>query len=137
MRILVVEDDFSSRTLLLRYLEKFGQCDVAVNGVEAIDAFDLARSQKAPYALICLDLNMPELDGISVLKEIRKREEALQIQGRDGVRVVITTGVEGKEILFEAFREGCEAFVRKPIDLREIGKELNALGFQSNSSASR
>ncbi len=63
MRILVVEDDFISRRLLCRFLERFGECDVAINGNEAVNAVEHALQAGAHYDLICLDIMMPEMDG--------------------------------------------------------------------------
>ncbi|MFW6242306.1 MAG: response regulator, partial [Thermodesulfobacteriota bacterium] len=71
MKILVVEDDFISRRILKEILTEHGDCDVVVDGDEAVQAFRLAREEGAPYQLICMDIMMPNKDGHEALQEIR------------------------------------------------------------------
>ncbi len=71
MKILLAEDDFASRKFMTNYLEKYGECDITVDGEEAVDAFMMALEDGEPYDLICLDVMMPVLDGYQALKAIR------------------------------------------------------------------
>lgn len=72
MRILIAEDDFASRKMLLKFLSTFGECDVTVDGMEAIDAYLMALEEDNPYDLVCLDVMMPIMDGYQALKNIRE-----------------------------------------------------------------
>jgi two-component system chemotaxis response regulator CheY len=128
MKTLVVEDDFVARKILQKMLSPFGQCDIAINGVEALEAFDLAHSESEPYDLICLDIRMPELDGHAALKELRNRESERGILGLDGVKIVMTTGLDDKESILSAFREGCEAYITKPIEREKLFAKLSSMG---------
>ena len=74
MRVLIAEDDFASRKFMLRFLSKYGECDVTVDGVEVVEAFKMALEAKEGYDLVCLDIMMPLQDGYQALKEIRKIE---------------------------------------------------------------
>ena len=74
MKILIVDDDALSRKVLGDMLEELGQCDIVSNGIEAIDFFMRSITQKDLYDLVCLDIIMPEIDGIQVLKKIRDIE---------------------------------------------------------------
>ena len=47
------------------FLSKYGECDITVDGMEAVDAFMMALEDKEPYDLICLDIMMPVMDGYS------------------------------------------------------------------------
>ena len=60
MKILIVDDDFTSRKILLKYLAEYGQCDVAVDGEEAVEVFKLALNEWEAYDLVCLDIMMPK-----------------------------------------------------------------------------
>lgn len=71
MRVLVAEDDIVSRKFLCKFLSRYGECDQAVDGMEAIDAYIAAVKDQKPYDLICLDIMMPKVDGIKALKTIR------------------------------------------------------------------
>ena len=56
MKILVAEDDFASRKFMAKYLQKYGDCDITVDGEEAVDAFLMATEDEEPYDLVCLDV---------------------------------------------------------------------------------
>ncbi len=127
MRTLIVEDDFSSRLLLQVYLSKFGECHIAANGREAIDAFQKAREQGWAYDLICLDIMMPEVDGLTALETIRKLELAAGIMSGAGVKIIMTTALKDSEHVIHAFNEMCDAYVTKPVDLRKLLKHIQDL----------
>lgn len=131
MRTLIVEDDFVSRRLIQRFLEPFGECDVAVNGKEALEAYRSARQQNAPYHLVCLDIMMPELDGHEVLKQIRAFEREQGLCGQDGVKVIMTTVRKDPKSVMQAFSEQCEAYLVKPIDRQKLYANLEKLGLTS------
>ena len=59
MKILLAEDDFVTRKFMASFLSKYGECDVTVDGMEAVDAFMLALEEGEPYDLVCLDIMMP------------------------------------------------------------------------------
>jgi two-component system chemotaxis response regulator CheY len=75
MRILIAEDDSIGRRLLQKYLSNYGECDIAIDGLEAIDSFLVGINENKRYDLICLDIMMPKLDGIKVLRAIRDIEK--------------------------------------------------------------
>jgi len=128
MKVLLVEDDFICRKILLTYFYKQSECecDVASNGSEAIEAFMLAKESGKPYDLIMLDIMMPEMNGQEVLKRIRNIEET---QGIAASRIVMTTGRTDSDNILGAFRHQCDGYLVKPIDfdkLRELISELKA-----------
>jgi len=128
MRTLVVDDDFISRKILVTLLSKYGQCDVAINGKEAIDAFKMAWDEKDKYDLICLDIMLPEINGQEVLKAIRHYEEQKKIVGSDGVKIIMTTALGDSDNIKAAFREQCEAYLVKPIEKQKLLDKLMQLG---------
>jgi two-component system chemotaxis response regulator CheY len=128
MKYLIVEDDFAARLLLQRYLSGYGDCDVAVDGHEAIEAFRQALDENEPYDLICLDIMMPAMDGRDALKEIRRIEREHGILGLDGVKVIMTTALGDSKNIMGSFREGCEAYIVKPIKKEKLLEEIENLG---------
>jgi two-component system, chemotaxis family, chemotaxis protein CheY len=73
-KILIVDDEFSARMLLLTLLRPHGECDVAVDGEEALKAVQQAFEANRPYELICLDIMMAGMDGQTCLRHIRSIE---------------------------------------------------------------
>ncbi len=128
MKCLIAEDDFAARKLLRTYLSDYGQCDVAVNGKEAVEAFRNAFEGSEPYDLVCLDIMMPCMDGHQALTAIRHIERERGIGGRDGVKVIMTTALHDSKNVMGAFREGCEAYIVKPIKKQELLEEIYELG---------
>lgn len=128
MRILVVEDDFISRRLLCRYLETFGECDVAVNGNEALAALRQALDAGDPYDLVCLDIMMPGLSGQETLQELRKLEAARGVAA--GTKVIMTTALEDQESVAKAFAAQADGYVTKPVDKRRFIETLKELGLE-------
>ena len=91
MRALIVDDDFYSRNMIHEILRPVAQCDIAVNGEEAIEAFRRGMKEGEPYDLICLDLLMPELDGQQALREIRAIEKEHEVAPQKESKVIVTT----------------------------------------------
>lgn len=117
MKVLIVEDDFTSRKLLQTILASYGDCDIAVNGKEAVDAFNVALAANTPYDLICMDIMMPEMDGQEALKKIRAIEREKGIRGADEVKVVMTTALDDPKNVVEAYyKGGATSYIPKPID---------------------
>jgi two-component system chemotaxis response regulator CheY len=128
LKTLIVEDEFVCRRLLQRLLSSYGECDIAVNGREALEAITLARHEQEPYDLVCLDIRMPAMDGYEALKAIRQEEAKLGIGGLKGVKVIMVTATNDSTNILQAFNTGCEAYAIKPIDRQKLLEQLKALG---------
>jgi two-component system chemotaxis response regulator CheY len=128
MRALIAEDDFTSRLMLQKLLAPYGESHVAVDGKEALDAFRAARQKRRPYDLVCLDIMMPEMDGQSVLREIRAIEEGAGISTGRGARILMTTALKDPKNVMTAFRELCDGYLVKPIDKTKLLKHLKEFG---------
>ena len=116
MKVLIAGDDFASRKFMLRFFEKYGECDVTVDGKEAVEAYKMAIECGEPYDLICLDIMMPEMDGHQALKTIRKIEEESDVAEDERVKIVMTTALSETRHVTKAFENGCTAYAGKPIN---------------------
>jgi len=128
MKSLVVEDDFTSRILLQEILSRYGDCHIAVNGKEAVSAFLMARNDGHSYDLICMDIRMPEMNGQEALNEIRAHEKAAGVSSSEGVKIVMTTGVDDPKSVMDAFYRLCDAYLLKPIDKAKVLDCMKELG---------
>lgn len=137
MKILIAEDDAISRRIIGKILSRFGTCDTAVNGAEAVEAFRLARQDGYPYDLVCLDIMMPDMDGQEALRKIRAVEKQAGIRGRREVKVIMLTALDDPRSVVEAFyRGGATSYLVKPIETEKLLAELQQLGLLKGEQAS-
>lgn len=128
MKTLIAEDEFINRKLISRLMSSYGDVDVTVDGEEVVNAFTLALDEGEPYDLLCLDIMMPVKDGLTALKEVRKIEEDRGISiGNGGVKIMMTTALSDSKHILGAFRDGCEAYIVKPLTRDKILVELQKL----------
>ena len=128
MKFLIVEDDFISRRILKELCINYGDCDIAVNGQEAIDSFRLAHESKRPYDLILMDIMMPIVDGMEALLCIRTLERKMDIPSPLAVKVIMTTALDDPRTVIKSYNE-CEAdsFIVKPLSRHKLSTELRKL----------
>jgi two-component system chemotaxis response regulator CheY len=124
MHILIVEDDFTSRRVLSRILESYGNCDVAIDGEEAVEAVRIAMENNAYYDLICLDIMMPKMDGHAALKAIRAIEEENGVLLGEGAKIIVTSALHDSKNVMAAFRSQCDGYIVKPYDKTKVTDEL-------------
>ncbi len=136
LKILIVEDEFISRTLLKEMLTPFGDCDVVMDGLEALDV--LAESYKLPgnnYDLVCLDIMMPKMSGHEVLREMRRIESERGLFGADTAKVFMVSALDDAKNIMEALVEGrCQAYLTKPISRARLEENLRQLKLIENVS---
>ena len=128
--ILLVEDNPDDAKLSLRAFKRNKMLNpivVARDGVEALD-FLFARGAyaeragKPPPTLIILDLKLPKLDGLGVLKAIRGDARTRLIP------VVVLTSSKEEQDLIQSYSLGANSYVRKPVDFTEFVEAVRLLG---------
>ena len=129
MRILIVEDDLSSRKFMYKFMSDYGDCDVTVDGIEALDAYLLALDENEVYDLVCLDIMMPKVDGVKVLKTIRELEKQRKIEDKNKTKIIMTTALNDVELVQSTFDIGCEAYATKPIDVKKLSGLMEKFNF--------
>jgi len=133
LKILIAEDDLASRKFLSKFLSQYGECDLVIDGLETIDAYMLSMRERNPYDLICLDIMMPKIDGVKVLKAIRDLERQKGILPEKRVKIIMTTALAEAELVQTAFDYGCEAYASKPIDTAKLLEVMVKLGLIEGS----
>ena len=128
MKCLITEDHLLTRRILKELLSPQFDCDIAVNGQEAIDSFQLAHDSKQPYDVIFMDIMMPVIDGMEALQCIRALERKMQIPHALAVKVIMTTALDDPHTVVKSFNV-CEAdsFIVKPISRQKLADELRKL----------
>lgn len=129
MKCLIVEDDFISKKVMEKIVEPIAVYDSADNGFIAFDLFIKAHNEEKPYDLILLDMMMPEMDGLSLLKKIRTFESENEENIKGEVKIIMTTALDDRKNVTSAFKMGCEAYIVKPIQKNKLFEEIKKLGF--------
>ncbi len=128
--ILLVEDDPDDEALTLRALRRGGIPHTIVvvrDGVEALDYLFgtgayAGREVAAMPQVVMLDLKLPRLDGLEVLRRIRADERIRLLP------VVILTSSDEERDRLEGYRHGANSYVRKPVDYDQFSEAIRQLG---------
>lgn len=128
--ILLVEDNPDDEVLTLRALRKHNiasEITVARDGVEALD-FLLGtgayaeRDTSAMPSLVLLDLKLPKVDGLEVLRRIRSDERTRLLP------VVVFTSSNEEQDVLECNTLGANSYIRKPVDFNQLSEVLRLIG---------
>jgi DNA-binding response OmpR family regulator len=121
MRVLVVEDEVDLARALAIGMRRDGYAvDTALTGGEALD-----KLTSTPYDIICLDLNLPDMDGREVCRHVRSAHH--QIDGTDRPRVIMLTARDALEDRVAGLDDGADDYLVKPFALPELLARLRAL----------
>ena len=123
IRILLVEDNADDETLTLRALKNIGDhilVEVARDGEEAVRR--LADDEQAVPNLVLLDLHLPKISGLEVLKRIREDERTAQIL------VVVLTSSDEPDDVRACYREHSNSYIHKPVSFGEFSEVVQRLG---------
>jgi CheY-like chemotaxis protein len=111
LNILLAEDDEMIEKITTFYLRRNGhEVDNAKNGMEAVNLFKVKQ-----YDVILMDIQMPEMDGLQAVKEIRRIEKDYLAKGHTTI-IAITTHPDKKECL----QAGADGFMQKPFCFDEL-----------------
>ena len=128
IRILLVEDNPDDVELTLRAFEKHNLANeiiVARDGEEAVDilfqSVKEGAKQQAPD-LILLDLKLPKMDGLEVLRQVKENPRTKVIP------VVILTSSKEENDLNESYRLGANSYIRKPVNFKKFTEVVIQLG---------
>jgi CheY-like chemotaxis protein len=129
-QILYAEDNLNDIELTLAAFKESNLAnpiDVVRDGTEALDYLfykgKYGNREKATPVFVLLDLKMPKMDGIEVLKILRKSEEYKNLP------VVMLTSSQMETDIFQSYQVGVNAFVVKPVDFNELVKAIKGIGY--------
>jgi two-component system response regulator len=126
--ILLVEDNPDDRALTMRALQKNQMLNpvlIAEDGVEALDML-LGSAAVAPVdpppALVLLDLKLPKIDGLEVLRKVRSDPRTRLMP------VVVLTSSKEEQDLVASYRLGANSYIRKPVEFTKFVEAVRQLG---------
>jgi two-component system response regulator len=130
VEILLVEDDPTDAEVMLRALKKAKLAHAVLwvkDGAEALEYLfssgKYLERGNAPPRLVLLDIKMPKVDGIEVLRQLRERDP-----NRGIAVVVLTSSAEDRDIE-QTYALGVNSYVVKPVDFETLSDEVARLGF--------
>lgn len=126
MKSLIVEDDYSSQLLLLGILGQFGQPEIASDGPEALTLFEETLAAGSSFDVVCLDINMPVMNGFKTLEQLRELERNYGVDSGAAARIIMTSALD------DEMRDGAQAlydgYLNKPIRKTALEALLHGLG---------
>jgi len=132
MKILIVEDEPTSREILSALLDPVGDCIAAEDGLQAVNAFKEAMSAHDPFNLIIMDIMMPNASGHEAVRNIRQIEQDNNIKTQDMVKIIMVTALgDQKNVAHAFFKGGAVSYIVKPVDKKKLYSELEKLGIIS------
>ena len=121
LKILVVDDEELAAEHTRLVLDEAGiKADMAFSGPEALSMLEVAHTKQEHYNLVLLDWKMPDMDGIEVAKEIRKRYD-------NETTVIILTSFDWDEIVDKALHVGVDSFLAKPLFASNVVDEFERI----------
>jgi len=129
MIILIAEDDDGHAELIKEGLEESGICNKIVRFSNGEDAWHFlsgkggkkSRDKNKNYLLL-LDINMPKMDGVEVLKRMKSDEELKEIP------VMMLTTTDDPREVEACYKLGCNMYITKPVDFMKFAETLKRLG---------
>ncbi len=133
LSVLVAEDNEINALLMRSLLTRLGHhAVIATNGEAALESWLAAKSAGAPYDLLLMDIQMPQLDGIDTTRRIRSLEAGQPGRRTPILALTANTLVEDRYACFEA---GMDGFLIKPLDREKLAEALAGLAASRHISA--
>jgi CheY-like chemotaxis protein len=127
--ILIAEDDEGHTTLIIKNLKRAGLANPIItfkDGSEILDFLmyrgDAPHRLRGTHYLLLLDIRMPKVDGIEVLRQLKKDEELCKMP------VIILTTTDDPREVDECYKLGCSSYITKPVDYEEFVEVIKKLG---------
>ena len=133
MRILIVDDNYTSRSQIKAVFGQYGDCDCAPDGDIALSLFVAAHQEKIPYDIITMDIDMPDVKGDQIVQKIRQWEKSNQIYQNSYSKeasIIMVTALSMKDNILSSFKSGCEAYIVKPITKVKVEAILEDIKMQ-------
>ncbi len=128
MKVLIVDDVELNARLLGRLFYGIAECELVDSGAAALSATVKALETGDHYDLICLDIMMPGMDGITCLKKIREIESIPKFSGQNPAKILMVTTLKDEASVVQSIQSGCDGYLVKPVDKYTLHNQLKKIG---------
>lgn len=112
LKTLIIDDEIQGYACIKSML---GVCDIVESGLIGVEYAETALKIKSYYNLILLDVVIPDLDGIEVIRKIRDLEKSYNIKSSSEAKIVVVSSRRDEPTILEAFRNGATGWIDKPV----------------------
>lgn len=128
MKSLVIDDQVTARMLLKCLLEDLGPVAEGTSATSGISTYRAALRSDKPFDLVCVDLGLPDRNGLEVVREIRAAEAAQGMMPGDGAKVLVITASDDPLHEDAARGQRVDAFLKKPLSYDVLKDALQRAG---------
>jgi two-component system, chemotaxis family, chemotaxis protein CheY len=132
MKTLVVDDEFVALSKMTGILSAFGECDAATSGEQAYEMYAKALGSAHPYELVTIDIEMPGMDGLTLLATMCEEEVRRQAYSAKKVMISAASSVDNVR---NAALNRCNAFLVKPVKKQALLQKLLEMGMIQEAQA--
>jgi len=131
MKVLIIDNDLESRRTLQRLLLNIcTECVRAGRAEKGLEVFEMAIEDEKPFDLITLDMELPDINGIELLDNLRFLEDENEIPEDKKSKILMVATQGNQKIIDQAFAAGCNEYLIKPIKKQKLHGLLQKIGIE-------
>ncbi|MDA3851171.1 MAG: response regulator [Spirochaetaceae bacterium] len=127
MKILVVDDEYVALSRMVKLFSRWGEAEGATNATQALAMTEKALSQGVPYDIISIDIELPDSDGLELMKQIKKIELTMGLEHPWVSKKIIISARSQHDNIQKALALGCDDFLVKPVTLATLEEKMNQI----------
>ena len=126
MNVLIIDDDLVSRLKMEKIFQTIASIKSASNGKNGFELFKSSLENKVEFDIIVLDIGLPDIGGVEILKEMRQLETENALQES---KIIMVTSHADRETVIQCIQAGCSEHLVKPFDRKAVMEKCKNLGF--------
>lgn len=121
MKVLIVDDSSTMRKIIKKTINQTEKVDEIVEAEDGIDALQKMKDHNCSFDLVMLDINMPRVDGLTTLKQLKSMDDTKAIP------VIMCTSEAEKEMVIECVKAGASDYIVKPFNKDLISEKITKI----------